>query len=789
MNVQKTEATMLVQEKNALDKARNRADRAGAKNARPAAMFEKVLRAFVIGDLSFSDLLSSLTRLLKDGAAPDELLRVLRGRESIEPLEVQARDKIVAVLHEARRSGTGEHTGATDQLPEATEFSDAIQQPADEETDTSAMSRLIEEFAAEWDTEPKQPTPSAAATQEPAGPMVDYKAMGIALGQREDDLAALQAEHSRVLGLLEARARVAAQLQNELRELSLQFEESRGALQAQQGKTREIEEALAERIAAEGAARTHSERARGEEAARQAEMHRKELSTLRESLAAREAGDAAMRSSLAERDAAIEHMSHALAARDGVIEQARALLAARDAQIAALEADAASNKARPIDAMPPREKDAWADKLLELQRSLNERDTAIETQKQQNSKIVAALLARVKNTETELRAARERSEALASDLHEREHEPEPDLEQTLPLRPMHESPSPLLQVRRGVEIGEFSAPPLRAPPARALTWRPDAFARTLGICATIAVLAIVVWVAMHHLPAAAKIPEVAAAPLPMHGTVIRDCPTCPSFTVLPAGRYKQGSADSSPSSTAKPLHGVAISHPFAMSTNAVTVDEYRAFVTATGRDMQGCDTYDGRWKHQPKNNWQSPGFEQSGTHPVTCASWSDAKAYAQWLSEQTGHHYRLPSASEWEYAARAGSDTVQPWGANGSDACANANVADLSAARRYPGWVAFACNDGYVFTAPVGSFKASAFGLYDMLGNVFQWTEDCWNANYKDAPSDGSARTDGNCSEHELRGGSWFSSPGYVRADYRNHFAANYRASSVGIRLVRDIAP
>lgn len=769
-------------EKNALDKARNRVERAGAKNAPPSAMFEKVLRAFVIGDLSFSDLLSSLTRLLKDGAAPDELLKVLRWRESIEPLGEEARAKVVAALNEAMSSSAVDNSGAADQLQEATQFSDAIQpSPADEDADTSAMSRLIEEFAAEWNTGPKaRPAASAAATQETAGQSVDYKAMGIALGRREDDLAALQAEHSRVLGLLEARARSAAQLQNELRELSLQFEESRGALQSQQGKTRELEEVLAERIAAEEAARTRSERARGEEAARQAEMHQKELSALRESLAAR--------------DAAIEHMSRAQAARDGVIEQARALLAERDARIAGLQGEIA--RSTPIDEMPAKEKDAWADKLRVLQRSLNERDTAIEMQKQQHSKIVAAFMARAEIMETESKAARARIDALASELQAaraaaavRERDPELDLEQTLPLLPMHESPPPLLQLRRGVEIAEFSAAPLRPPPARALTWRPDAFARTLGICATIAVLAIVVWVAVHHGPAAAKVPEVGAAPLPMHGTLIRDCPTCPSFTVLPTGRYKQGSTDSNASSTAKPSHLVAISHPFAMSTNAVTVDEYRAFVTATGRDMRGCDTYDGRWKHQPKNNWESPGFEQSGTHPVTCASWIDAKAYAQWLSEQTGHHYRLPSASEWEYAARAGSEAVQPWRANGSDACANANVADLSAAHRYPGWAAFACDDGYVFTAPVGSFRANAFGLNDMLGNVFQWTEDCWNANYQNAPIDGSARADGNCSEHELRGGSWFSSPGYVRADYRNHFAANYRASSVGIRLVRDIAP
>jgi formylglycine-generating enzyme required for sulfatase activity len=162
-------------------------------------------------------------------------------------------------------------------------------------------------------------------------------------------------------------------------------------------------------------------------------------------------------------------------------------------------------------------------------------------------------------------------------------------------------------------------------------------------------------------------------------------------------------------------------------------------------------------------------------------SWNDAVAYAQWLSAKTGHQYRLPSASEWENAARAGGETVYPWASNGSNACTYANVADASAARQYPGWVAFACDDGYANTSPVGSFKANSLGLNDMLGNVFQWTLDCWHADYGGAPVDGSARTDGDCSERELRGGSWFTSPSYVRANYRNHFASDYRTSSVGI--------
>jgi len=316
-----------------------------------------------------------------------------------------------------------------------------------------------------------------------------------------------------------------------------------------------------------------------------------------------------------------------------------------------------------------------------------------------------------------------------------------------------------------------------------------ATAGAIGLSAAVALLGVVAWFFVHHAPASTKVPAASSAAVPNPGTLIRDCPTCPAMTVLPAGRFKQGSArvESGSSSFEKPQHWVVIGRPLAMSTNLVTVNEFRQFIAATGRGMQGCDTYDGEWKHRPKSSWKDPGFIQTGTHPVTCSSWNDADVYAQWLSTKTGHRYRLPSASEWEYAARAGGEAVRPWNPNGSDACAYANVADKRAAHRYPGWLVFACDDGYVNTSPVGSFKPNPFGLNDMLGNVFQWTQDCWYADYTGAPADGSARTDGNCSERELRGGSWFSSPAYVRANYRNHFAADYRTSSVGIRLVRDI--
>ena len=311
--------------------------------------------------------------------------------------------------------------------------------------------------------------------------------------------------------------------------------------------------------------------------------------------------------------------------------------------------------------------------------------------------------------------------------------------------------------------------------------------RAYALAAIALVLGLVVWVFMHNRTAAtpAEAPVQASV---SPGTVIQDCPACPTMVALPTGRFKQGANEGENlSAFDKPRHWVAISHPVAMSMNPVTRDEYAAFVAATGRDAPGCDIYDGAWKHDPNGSWKNPGFAQTGAHPVTCVSWNDAQAYASWLSSKTGHKYRLPSASEWEYAARAGTETALPWGTAAADTCANANVADQSAAQQFPGWAVFGCSDGWVYTAPTGSFKANKFALNDMLGNVFQWTQDCWKADYVGAPIDGSAREDGNCAQRELRGGSWFSNPSYIRTNYRNHFATDYRTSSVGIRLVREI--
>ena len=146
---------------------------------------------------------------------------------------------------------------------------------------------------------------------------------------------------------------------------------------------------------------------------------------------------------------------------------------------------------------------------------------------------------------------------------------------------------------------------------------------------------------------------------------------------------------------------------------------------------------------------------------------------------------RLPRSGSTRRGAARTYET--PWGADAAAACKSANVADTAAAERYPGWTVQPCSDGFVHSAPVGSFTANAFGLKDTLGNVFEWVEDCWFDDYSGAPVDGSARTDGACKERELRGGSWFTTPEHLRAQYRNRFAPDYRSSSIGFRLVRDI--
>jgi len=161
--------------------------------------------------------------------------------------------------------------------------------------------------------------------------------------------------------------------------------------------------------------------------------------------------------------------------------------------------------------------------------------------------------------------------------------------------------------------------------------------------------------------------------------------------------------------------------------------------------------------------------------------------FARWLSRKTGHTYRLPTEAEWEYASRSGSDESSLWGTSADKACGFANVYDRSAQRELSGGTVFPCNDGYAKTAPVGSFKANAFGLLDMLGNVGEWIEDCRNKNYEGAPTDGRAWMTGQCSERGVRGGNWTANPRYLRHASRTWFGASDGALNRGFRLVREI--
>ena len=194
-----------------------------------------------------------------------------------------------------------------------------------------------------------------------------------------------------------------------------------------------------------------------------------------------------------------------------------------------------------------------------------------------------------------------------------------------------------------------------------------------------------------------KTPSDAATP-PV-GQMFRDCPTCPLMTVVPPGRFIQGSAAES---AEQPPHPVTLVAAIAFAPREVTIGEFKEFAADVGLQEQGCNVYDGEWRWRADVRWDTLDGNQTALHPVTCVSWDDAVAYAAWLSNKTGHAYRLPSASEWEYAASAGQPAATPLGVDVVEACRLANVADQAAAEKYPGWQVLACNDRYAQSAQIG---------------------------------------------------------------------------------------
>jgi formylglycine-generating enzyme required for sulfatase activity len=277
----------------------------------------------------------------------------------------------------------------------------------------------------------------------------------------------------------------------------------------------------------------------------------------------------------------------------------------------------------------------------------------------------------------------------------------------------------------------------------------------------------------------------------------RDCPTCPEMVVIPAGTFTMGSTPAETTAAGLPdeqaarewpAHSVTIAKPFAVGRYELTVGEYAAFAEDTKRPAAAnCTTWseaDKKWGPVAEATWRNPGYAQTDRFPVGCLTIDDARAYAGWLSAKTGHKYRVPSEAEWEYIARAEPRT--------KDICAAANVSDRMRLEAHGGDAAdtsrfFNCRDGYVYAAPVGSFPPNTYGLSDVIGNIWEWTEDCFIPGYDGAPSDGSVRMVPGCERLIVRGGGWYSRTWFARAAGRSREASDYRSSTLGLRVVRDM--
>ncbi|MBN8475893.1 SUMF1/EgtB/PvdO family nonheme iron enzyme [Sulfuritalea sp.] len=280
--------------------------------------------------------------------------------------------------------------------------------------------------------------------------------------------------------------------------------------------------------------------------------------------------------------------------------------------------------------------------------------------------------------------------------------------------------------------------------------------------------------------------------IPSPGTVIHDCAECPELVAVAPGEYTMGSGPKERlrEPDEEPAHRVRVATSIAVGKYEVTRGQYSAFVKETGREQKpGChSTRGGVFHKNPKATWQNPGFEQKDDDPVVCVSWDDAQAYLAWLGKKTAKQYRLLNESEWEYVARAGTTGSRHWAdADQAATCRYASVADTTFKSVSPGAPLFPCSDGFAFTAPVGRFPANPFGIHDLLGNAWEWTEDCWNEGYAGAPALAAPRLTGSCAERVFRGGAWNSAPSTVRAAYRDRGSKDERHDNLGFRAARSL--
>ena len=241
------------------------------------------------------------------------------------------------------------------------------------------------------------------------------------------------------------------------------------------------------------------------------------------------------------------------------------------------------------------------------------------------------------------------------------------------------------------------------------------------------------------------------------GDTFQECSVCPQMVVVPAGSFAMGSPAGQGTIGEHPQHDVTIGNPFTAAKFELTFAEWDA-----------CVADDACNGHRPKDR----GWGR-GRQPVIDVSWDDANAYVAWLAKKSGKSYRLLSEAEYEYATRARTTTEYPWGDKIGNNNANCNGCGSRWDKKQ--------------TAPVGSFAANGFGLYDMVGNIWEWTQDCYHDGYYGAPTDGSAWTTGVCSVGVVRGGFWGNDPGFLRSASRIGITAGFGDSGLGFRVGRTL--
>lgn len=297
------------------------------------------------------------------------------------------------------------------------------------------------------------------------------------------------------------------------------------------------------------------------------------------------------------------------------------------------------------------------------------------------------------------------------------------------------------------------------------------------------------------------------------------------FVRIPSGEFMMGSQESVASlqkdfphlalkrldelSDEMPLHRVKITRAFDLGQTEVTRAQFEAFLKLSAyvpesiRDQTGgygysthhdrnrperADAFAGR---DPAYSWKNPGFAQADDHPVVNITWNDAMAMAKWLTQKEGVTYRLPTEAEWEYACKAGTATRYPHGDDPQTLTQWANVFDASARPHWQRWHdnALPGNDGHAFSSPVASYPPNAFGLYDMVGNVWEWVSDHYAENYYSTSPEADPQGPPSGPLKVRRGGSWHTWPIYARCSYRNINATDSRYTLLGMRLLREVAP